>query len=91
LRGKNVAIQEYGESNAELPEGFWERGAYVTIARRIDVALFTTSVQVVQLFRIAEQAGKKKALRAGMEVIVKDQFLEVRLSVCRQPRRADSR
>ena len=94
LRGKNVAVQEYGESNAELLQGLRERGAYVTpvpvyqwalpedtaplqaalgeiIARRIDVALFTTSVQVVHLLQIAEQAGKKEALKAGMEVIVK--------------------
>src|SRR5580693_8766116 len=67
LRGKQVAVQEYGVSNLELLEGLRERGACVTavpvyqwelpedtaplraaveqvIARRIDVALFTTSV-----------------------------------------------
>lgn len=41
------------------------------IARRIDVALFTTSVQVNHLFQIAEQAGKKAALKAGLENVVK--------------------
>jgi uroporphyrinogen-III synthase len=94
LRGKQVAVQEYGVSNLELLEGLRERGAYVTavpvyqwelpedtaplrtaveevIARRIDVALFTTSVQIHHLFQIAEQDGKKGALKAGMEHIVK--------------------
>jgi len=94
LRGKQVAVQEYGVSNPELLEGLRERGAYVTavpvyqwelpedtaplraaveqvIAKGIDVALFTTSVQVHHLFRIAEQDRKKDELKAGMEHIVK--------------------
>jgi uroporphyrinogen-III synthase len=94
LRGKRVAVQEYGVSNLELLEGLRARGAYVTavpvyqwelpedtaplraaveevIARRIDVALFTTSVQIHHLFQIAEQDGKKDALKAGMEHMVK--------------------
>jgi len=41
------------------------------IARGIDVALFTTSVQVDHLFQIAEQVGKKDALKAGLENVVK--------------------
>lgn len=41
------------------------------IARRIDVALFTTGVQVNHLFQIAEQVGKKDALKAGLENVVK--------------------
>jgi uroporphyrinogen-III synthase len=94
LRGKHVAVQEYGVSNLELLEGLGERGAYVTavpvyqwelpedtaplraaveevLARRIDVALFTTSVQIHHLFQIAEQDGNKGALKAGMEHMVK--------------------
>ncbi len=94
LRGKNVAVQEYGVSNRELLEGLRERGAHVTpvpvyqwalpedtaplrmaveeiIAGRIDVALFTTSVQILHLFQIAKDAGKKEALRVSMEGIVK--------------------
>jgi uroporphyrinogen-III synthase len=94
LRGKQVAVQEYGVSNLELLEGLRERGAAVTavpvyqwelpqdtaplrtavaevIARRIDVALFTTSVQIHHLFQIAEQDGQEGALKAGMEHIVK--------------------
>jgi uroporphyrinogen-III synthase len=94
LRGKQVAVQEYGVSNPELLEGLRERGAHVTpvpvyqwelpedtgplraaveevIARRVDVALFTTSVQIHHLFQIAEQDGKKGELKAGMESLVK--------------------
>jgi uroporphyrinogen-III synthase len=94
LRGKQVAVQEYGVSNPELLEGLRERGAYVqavpvyqwelpqdtaplraaveqVIARRIEVALFTTSVQIHHLFQIAGQDGKKGALKAGMEHMVK--------------------
>jgi uroporphyrinogen-III synthase len=41
------------------------------IARGIDVALFTTSVQVNHLFQIAEQVGRKDALKAGLENVVK--------------------
>src|SRR5580692_5943965 len=94
LRGKRVALQEYGVSNPELLEGLRERGAHVTpvpvyqwelpvdtaplraavqevIARRIDVALFTTSVQIHHLFLIAEQDANKDALKAGLERLVK--------------------
>jgi uroporphyrinogen-III synthase len=35
------------------------------------VALFTTSVQIHHLFQIAEQGGKKDALKLGMERVVK--------------------
>jgi uroporphyrinogen-III synthase len=94
LRGKRVAVQEYGVSNPELLEGLRERGAQVTpvpvyqwelpadtaplraaveeiIARQINVALFTTSVQIHHLFQIAVQDGKKGELKVGMEHIVK--------------------
>lgn len=94
LRGKSVAVQEYGVSNAELLDGLRERGAHVSalpvyqwdlpedtaplraavddiMAGRIDVALFTTSVQVNHLFRVAEQEGKTDGLKAGLENVVK--------------------
>ena len=94
LRGKKVAVQEYGVSNPELLAGLRERGAEVTavpvyqwdlpedtgplqraveevIAGSIDVALFTTGVQIHHLFQIADQAGKKDALKVGMERVVK--------------------
>jgi len=41
------------------------------IAGQIDVALFTTGVQITHLFRIAEEAGRKESLRAGLETVVK--------------------
>jgi uroporphyrinogen-III synthase len=41
------------------------------IAGQIDVTLFTTGVQVTHLFQIAEHAGKKEALRAGLKNVVK--------------------
>ncbi len=41
------------------------------IAGQIDVAIFTTGVQVAHLFRIAEEAGRKESLQAGLENIVK--------------------
>ena len=94
LRGKRVAVQEYGVSNAELLAGLRERGAEVTavpvyqwdlpedtgplqraveevIAGRIDVAIFTTGVQIHHFFQIADQAGKKAALKNVMERVVK--------------------
>lgn len=93
LRGKNVAVQEYGVSNPELLDGLRERGAHVTrvpvyqwelpeetgplraaveaiIARQIDVVIFTTGVQVRHLFQIAEQIGKREALKAGFERVL---------------------
>jgi uroporphyrinogen-III synthase len=94
LRGKRVAVQEYGVFNPELIDGLDKRGADVTrvrvyrwdlpedtaplhgavneiIAGRIDVALFTTGVQIDHLFQIAEQGGKNDQLKAGMERLVK--------------------
>jgi uroporphyrinogen-III synthase len=94
LRGKQVAVQEYGVSNPDLLEGLRQRGAQVTavpvyhwdlpedtaplraavdeaIASRIDVGLFTTSVQITHLFQVAEQEEKKDALKASLGRIVK--------------------
>ncbi len=41
------------------------------IAGQIGVALFTTGVQVTHLFQIAERAGKRDDLKAGLEHVVK--------------------
>jgi uroporphyrinogen-III synthase len=94
LRGKQVAVQEYGVPNPELLEGLRQRGANVSpvpvyrwelpedlgplraaidsiIARRVDVALFTTGVQVDHLFQIADQTGNKDALKASLAQVVK--------------------
>lgn len=41
------------------------------IAGRIDVALFTTGVQIVHLFRIADESGKRDELKSGLRHVVK--------------------
>jgi uroporphyrinogen-III synthase len=93
LKGRRVAVQEYGASNAELLAGLAERGAQVTrvpvyqwalpedtgplraaveaIAHgEIDIALFTTSIQVTHLLRIAREMNLEPELRHGFEQIV---------------------
>lgn len=88
LRGKRVAVQEYGSTNPELLEGLAVRGAKVTrvpvyqwvlpedtgplraaveavASDEVDVALFTTSVQVSHLLRIAQEMKQERELRAG--------------------------
>jgi uroporphyrinogen-III synthase len=57
----------------DLPEDLAPLRAAVDsiIARKVDVALFTTSVQVVHLFRIAEQMGKRDALKTALGSVVK--------------------
>lgn len=93
LRGRRVAVQEYGTSNPELLAGLAERGAIVTrvpiyewslpddtgplreavgaITRgEVDVALFTTSVQVIHLLRIAKELDSEQAALAGFARIV---------------------
>jgi uroporphyrinogen-III synthase len=89
LRGKRVAVQEYGESNRELLAALEERGAKVAAipvyrwalpedtgplrkavervcAGEIDMALFTTSAQIVHLMQVAGEMGKEQAVRAGL-------------------------
>jgi len=93
LKGKRVAVQEYGAANPDLLAGLRERGANVTrvpvyewalpadtgplrdsvqaiVNGRIDVAFFTTSVQVQHLLRIAAQEGVEKTLRSAFGQIV---------------------
>jgi uroporphyrinogen-III synthase len=93
LKGKRVAVQEYGAANPELLAGLSERGASVTrvpvyewalpgdtgplrdsvqaiVNGGIDVALFTTSVQVQHLLRIAEEAQLEERLRSAFGRIV---------------------
>ncbi len=73
-------LRERGANVMPVPVYLWDlpedqaplRAAVNSIiARRVDVALFTTSVQVTHLFQIAEQDGKKDALKAGLENVVK--------------------
>jgi len=86
LKGKRIAVQEYGASNADLLAGLAERGANVTrvpvyewalpedtgplrdavhsiAAGAVDVALFTTSIQVVHLFKIAAELKLEEEVR----------------------------
>ena len=73
-------LRERGAHVTPVPVYQWELPADTAplrtaveevIARRIDVALFTTSVQIHHLFQIAEQDSKKDALKASMERVVK--------------------
>jgi uroporphyrinogen-III synthase len=93
LRGRSVAVQEYGVSNPELLAGLEQRGARVTrvpvyqwalpedtgplrsavediIRGAVDMALFTTSVQVVHLLQIAKDRKSEEDLRRGFARIV---------------------
>ena len=73
LRDRGAHVTPVPVYQWDLPEDKAPLRAAVNsvIARRIDVALFTTSVQVNHLFQIAEQDGKKDALKAGLENVVK--------------------
>jgi uroporphyrinogen-III synthase len=93
LRGRRIAVQEYGAANPELLAGFAERGASVTrvpiyewalpddtgplraavqavVRGEVDVALFTTSIQVIHLLRIAMELGLEEALLRSFAHIV---------------------
>lgn len=89
VRGKGVAVQEYGEPNRELLAGLLERGAkpmQVPVYKwelpentdalsravermangEIDLALFTTSMQIVHLLKFAKQMGMEERVRAAL-------------------------
>ena len=73
LREQGARVTPVPVYQWDLPEDKAPLRAAVNsiIARGVDVALFTTSVQVTHLFQIAEQIGKKDALKAGLENVVK--------------------
>jgi uroporphyrinogen-III synthase len=73
LRERGARVTPVPVYRWDLPEDKAPLAAAVNsvIARRIDVALFTTSIQVTHLFQIAEQDGKKDALKAGLQNVVK--------------------
>jgi uroporphyrinogen-III synthase len=89
LRDARIAVQEYGESNAELLEELGLRGARVTqlpvyrwalpedvgplenavralATDDVDVAIFTTRVQVVHLWQIAARMRLEAELSRGL-------------------------
>ena len=93
LKGRRVAVQEYGQANAELLAGLADRGAQVTrvpvyqwalpqdtaplraavesvLRGEIDLALFTTSVQVSHLLKIAREMNREPELRRAFGRIV---------------------
>ena len=73
LREQGARVTPVPVYQWDLPEDKAPLRAAVNsiIASGIDVALFTTSVQVTHLFQIAEQIGKKDALKAALENVVK--------------------
>jgi uroporphyrinogen-III synthase len=73
LRRRGARVMPVPVYQWDLPKDTTPLQAAVdaVIARQIDVALFTTGVQIQHLFQIAEHAGKKEALRAGLERVVK--------------------
>jgi uroporphyrinogen-III synthase len=73
LRERGARVMQVPVYRWDLPEDTGPLRATVdaVIAREIDAALFTTSVQISHLFQIAEQSGKREALTAGLAKIVK--------------------
>jgi uroporphyrinogen-III synthase len=73
LRDRGARVTPVPVYQWDLPEDQAPLRAAVNsvIRRQIDVALFTTSVQVDHLFQIAEQVGMKDALKAALEKVVK--------------------
>jgi uroporphyrinogen-III synthase len=92
LRGRRVAVQEYGAANPELLDGLAQRGAIVTrvpvyqwalpedtaplraavtsiAGGEIDVALFTTSIQVAHLLQVARDMNLEERMRSGFASI----------------------
>jgi uroporphyrinogen-III synthase len=88
LKGRRVAVQEYGTSNAELLRGLAARGAQITrvpvyqwalpadigplraaieamIRGEVDVALFTTSQQIIHLLQVARDMNSEEAVRSA--------------------------
>jgi uroporphyrinogen-III synthase len=93
IRGRRIAVQEYGAPNPELLAGLAERGAKLTpvpvyewglpedtaplrqaaaaLAKgEVDVALFTTSVQVVHLLKIAGDMNLQEPVRRSFARIL---------------------
>src|SRR6202007_2729304 len=73
LRERGAHVTPVPVYQWDLPEDKAPLRAAVNliIAGQVDVALFTTGVQLDHLFQIAEQVGKKDALKAGLENVVK--------------------
>lgn len=93
VRGKNIALQEYGVTNPELIEGLQQRGANVrpiTVYRwalpddtrplqsaihavidgKVDMALFTSAIQINHVLKVAKDMGKEYAFRDAFSKVV---------------------
>jgi uroporphyrinogen-III synthase len=93
IKGRRVALQEYGASNQELLQGLADQGAQVrrvpvyqwalpedtaplrasieALCRgEIDIALFTTSIQVVHLFQLAANMQREEGLLRALNQIL---------------------
>ena len=73
LRRRGARVTPVVVYHWDLPEDQAPLRAAVEslVAGRVDVVLFTTSVQIVHLFRIAEEMRSKDALQASLHRVVK--------------------
>lgn len=73
LRVRGAKVTRVPVYRWDLPEDQAPlRGAIDSLVEgRIDVALFTTSVQIVYLFQVAEVMGRREALKNALERVVK--------------------
>jgi uroporphyrinogen-III synthase len=72
LRERGAIVKEVAVYRWDLPEDTAPLRETVSavIGKQVDVALFTTGVQVVHLFRIAEEMGQQDRLRAALQNVV---------------------
>jgi uroporphyrinogen-III synthase len=72
LRERGASVTEIAVYRWDLPEDTAPLRSAVAalLNQQVDVALFTTSVQVVHLFRIAEQSNQRDALRRAFSQLV---------------------
>lgn len=72
LRRRGARVTQVAVYEWDLPEdqGPLRNAVEALVSGRIDIALFTTSVQVIHLFRVAEAMAKRDALKASLEKVV---------------------
>jgi len=73
LRERGAKVTPVPVYQWDLPEDLAPLRSTIreVIEGRIDVALFTTGVQVTHLFQVAERDGKNDVLKSGLERVVK--------------------
>lgn len=72
LRERGAMVKEVAVYRWELPEDTAPLRTAVSnlVAHQIDVALFTTGVQAIHLFRMAEEMGQQERLRSALKDVV---------------------